>query len=308
MAWSYIDNRTHSELTATECEVLHQLEKNLFHLIVPNIAKLPRRVYHYTSDRGLEGILASRGFRATYWRDLIDKHEIAWGATIVNGVMQALRWELRDETLRELLGMFYYDFLRHEVAQKYYILCFTEVGESDRHWIEYGYADTGFCLKVDTFDLRKPTVPYAMDIEPVIYDFKHQTNLVLNILLECWRSTMELVRGTSTKRQPIWLPHVMSLLTAHLHFHLSLMKTESFAWEKEWRIVIRSSKPNNERAGAKRFVHLPILTPPSTSPVLAIAAREAGSLPCLRQMIVTHGYTAPKLQVDQSKRASDSTA
>lgn len=300
MPWSYADNRAHPELSTTELDVLHPLEKNLYNLIVPNIARRPRRVYHYTSDRGLEGIVRSHGLRATYWRDLIDQREIVWGASILNEAMQALRRELQNEMLRELLGMYYYAFVQHEVAQEHYIVCFTEAGESERHWIEYGCADTGFCLEVDAFDLEKRSVAYAMDLQPVTYDFKQQTNLILNVLLPCWRATMELGGRTSSERQRVWLPHVMSLFTAHIHFHLRLMKTEDFEWEREWRVVIRGPKPGEKEPGIKRFVHLPILTGSDMSPILAITARHAPSLQYIRRLIEAHGYSEPQLRTAES--------
>jgi hypothetical protein len=300
MAWAYDNDRTHSELRAAEREVLFALEEKLYFRIVPNIARRPRVIYHYTSDRGLCGILASLGLRATYWRDLFDKDEIKWGIAIINEVMQALRWQLEDETLRELLGVCYHAFVRHEMAQEYYIVCFTEAGQSDRHWVEYGCADEGFCFELDAFSLQNPTIPHAVDLQPVIYDFKEQTDLLGDILLACWASIIKLVRQTSTERLVVWLPHVMSLLTAHLNFHLRLMKTEEFAWEREWRVVIPGPKPGESEDGAKRFIHLPFITKPTMAPILAIAARHAPSLQHLRDVIAANGYIQPELRTDGS--------
>lgn len=296
LSWLYGAATPYTQLTAQERDVLHPLEKRLYRLIVPNLLKLPPKLYHYTDERGIDGMLSSRGIRATYWRDLVDQHEIRWGITAVNEAMQFFRGKLQDPQLRELMGVLYYAFVEHELRQEYYIACFTESGDSDRHWTEYGCADSGFAIEFDSFALQRPSAVTYLDLQPVIYTVKEQMNLISEIVLACWASTLDLVRSTSSERHWLWLPHIMGLLTSHLHFHLSLMKREDFVWEKEWRVIVRADKPIEPETGIKRFWHIPLLTTTDMSPIRAITARPMALVDALRQLIRSHGYVAPQLR------------
>src|SRR2546423_10951019 len=94
LEWSYGADTAHTELTAQERDVLHSLEKRLYRLNIPNRFKLPPKLYHYTDERGIAGILSSQGIRATYARDLLDQQEIRWGFSIVDTAMQFFRGKL----------------------------------------------------------------------------------------------------------------------------------------------------------------------------------------------------------------------
>jgi hypothetical protein len=210
---------------------------------------------------------------------------------MVDTAMQFYRGKLENPQLRDLLGLLYYSFVEFELQQEYYIACFTECGDSERHWAEYGWADTGFVIEFDSFGLEQPSATF-LDLQPVSYAVQEQADLVSDIVLACWGSTLELVRSTSNERFWVWLPYIMSLLSSHLHYHLSRLKREEFAWEKEWRVIIRGAKPIDALTGVKRFSHIPLLTTPNPSPILAITARRTESVPALQELIRSHGFVA----------------
>lgn len=290
--WSYGETTRHVQLAADERAVLHALEKRLYKLIIPNLFKLPPKLYHYTTKVGVDGILSSGGIRATYWRDLADQHEIRYGMALVNETMQFLRSKL-DPKLQEFLGALYYAFVQHELKQQYYIACFTECANSERHWKEYG---SGFMLEFDTFGLTRPSPGTFLDVQPVIYTIKDQAQLINTVVLDCWSSAMELARNTSGDRASVWLPHVMNLITIHLHWHLSLIKREEFAWEKEWRLIVRSDRPESDQepSAIKRFSQIPILTKPALSPIATISAHHHQSAHVVGEIVRSNGYTLPE--------------
>ena len=288
--WSYDESRRHTDLGDAARSMLHQLERRLYSFIAPHVVRQPHHLYHYTGDEAFEGILNSGGFRATYWRDLTDPKEIAYGMSVIDAVFQTLRSQLDTESLREMLGVHYYSFVSQEVKQSYYIACLTEMGDSLIHWTEYGRASGGCCLEIDPFKLRRACGGFAVELLPVTYEFKSQADLAIEIVTLCWKTTISLARATPQSTYQTWMPHVMALLNAHLHFHLRLMKTESYSWEREWRIVVSGPAPQARAADApKRFVHLPLfqLSPAAvTGLVLGPGTHSLDAPRALRQ----HGY------------------
>lgn len=288
LEWSYGDASRHAELTQDERDILGALEKRLYKLIARKVLTLPERLYHFTTKEGLAGILSSGGIHATYWRDLVDQHEIRHGMALVDCAMQYLRSRLQPQ-LQEFLGLLYYSFVQRELTQEYYMVCFTDCAESKRHWEEYDPVGSGFVIGFDAFKLRSAT----WDVQPVIYTMAEKADLIIQVVDACWVSALDLVR-TSKDRLWVWVSHIMNLLSTHLHWHLSLVKQDEFAWEREWRIVLRGDKPANKVTAVKRFTSIPLLTKPHVLPIIRIASRN-GTTDLLRALIRLHGYDASEL-------------
>jgi hypothetical protein len=261
MSWQYDAPRRHSDLTEPECTVLHKLERELFFLIVPDIERLPRRLYHYTNEAGFQGIIKSRGFRATYWQDLADNTEIGYGMYLIDKGFHELRRLLSDESHRQLLGICYSSFVNQQLSNTsytYYIICFTNCPASQRHWNEYGCAAEGYCIELDSHGIPRRCGDYDVEFMPVLYDVEAQCDVVMRILTSSWKALIELAELSKWVADPRWLLRVIRLLGVHLQYHLCLLKTQAYNWEDEWRIVILGPPPAPRIEAQKRFVHFPM--------------------------------------------------
>lgn len=285
MGWCYGPDSACEGLTRDQQERLFKLEKRLYDSVWPMVVDQPPHLYHFTSETAVLGILRSRGLRFTHYQDLADRREIQYGRELVRAVLDFLS-KISDQLSRDLTHLFGRFLAGIEGKDSYYIACFTEVRDSERHWQEFVGEGHGYALKFDTALLSKGSDKILFDVKPVEYDLKSQIDIITSVIYPALACGRNLVTRNPTDRTFPWMPHLASLLSAYTQYHLIRMKAPAFEWEREWRIVLRESVLSRARhlgaakssANGKRFAHIEFLDKPNCSPITGVCSRWCGHI------------------------------
>jgi len=118
-------------------------------------AKPPPRLYHYTSDAGLEGIIKSGKLWFTDFFALNDPSELRHGLSIAIDVLKSRATDERPEiaTFAKMLERFDID-AGIEAAGHFFICCFSGDGDDLGQWRAYADNGQGFALGFDTSSLE----------------------------------------------------------------------------------------------------------------------------------------------------------
>jgi hypothetical protein len=115
----------------------------------------PPRLYHYTNDAGLSGIIESGQLWFTDIFALNDPSELRHGLSIAIDVLKSRATAARPEiaTFASILERFDLD-AGIEAAGHFFICCFSGNGDDLGQWRAYANNGQGFALKFDTSSLE----------------------------------------------------------------------------------------------------------------------------------------------------------
>lgn len=197
----------------------------------------PTRLFHYTSQEGLIGIVTSNVLRATNILYLNDSSEFAYG-------LSRARWYLDDMAERRSPGVVS-EFLRWGERlldlsallpdRHFYAFCFCEKPDLLSQWRAYADRGGGYALGIDTEDIGRAIVKQNLSFFPVEYGSGQNAELLGH--------DIEALCGALSRCAEQWPGHDETLVSAaceHLKllfiFRLFWMKHPGFAEEREWRI------------------------------------------------------------------------
>lgn len=207
----------------------------------------PTKLYHYTSLKGLGGILQASCLWATDYRSLNDSTELAYGSKLVvetlelwaEQVAEADAWLLRQvSNLLKTHHDAYFGFFET------YILSFSEASDVLSQWRAYADKARGHCLEFDLSDSSLFTVvdnnvPLGLELLPVIYEPDTQKAMIdaaiehiLNYLHGTQWSPQTLQQATPNHEGV-----AVGMLIHALSPIILSFKHPGFSEEREWRAV-----------------------------------------------------------------------
>lgn len=212
----------------------------------------PPRLYHYTSQKGLLGILDSKTLWATRIQYLNDSTEFAYTLTLLKK-----EFDLQEKrfSLDPISNAF--DNLR---LIPIYVACFSEKEDDLSQWRGYCAGGGGFSIGFDTNQLVKAAkrrTPSFM--APCVYDFYRQSQLVEQLVDRFIKQSM--TEGVDAKKKVLDF-------TADCVFLACFLKHPSFKDEQEWRIVLQAIAPTDPQLAFRtsRAVLVPYLRFELTEP------------------------------------------
>ena len=209
-----------------------------------NVLHDGRKLYHYTSLEGFQGIVESKGFWASDSRFLNDAEELRHGIDLTASVISHLTGRLRERRFAVVLQAVR-SALLEPLAAWPLIACFSTVRDSLEQW--RGYRG-GVCIGVG--DAFEPTPPWEqvpkrtpmfygprMLPKRAFYGAREKHVLVMSIVR---RFEMEYGRDRAAMSE--WPDdhdqHYIDQLTRSLRFSLVSFKNPAFQQEAEARVVI----------------------------------------------------------------------
>src|SRR5579864_6760669 len=154
--------------------------------VVPPETRPPARLYHYTSQSGLLGILKSKTLWATRIQYLSDASEFRYTFKLWAEATQerqqrvtasdAGNSDFRSE-LTSILGELPRMFERF-VRIPVHVACFSEDGDSLDLWRAYCRSGPGFSIGFDSHQLIGAAIKCSCFLAPCIYDPSRQSKLV----------------------------------------------------------------------------------------------------------------------------------
>ncbi len=213
----------------------------------------PSRLYHYTSQSGLLGILKTRTIWSTRIQFLNDSREFVhtldlWKRTI-EGVKGAEANAQKPEVLRVLNGL--HRGLDSTAKIPIHVACFSADGDSLSQWRGYSPGGNGFSIGFNCAQLMDAAERQSCFIAPCIYDPTRQQELVQK-LLEICRERCETKRPEEGSER--WTLDIVQDFV----FLAAVLKNPSFQEEREWRIVTQAFSDGHPQIGIRQGKTMPV--------------------------------------------------
>jgi hypothetical protein len=201
----------------------------------------PDRLYHYTTQAGLLGIIGQREIWASHTQYLNDLREFQHGLSILKEELaRHKRSDQRHAPLVEDLEQGLDGIESINVC----VCSFSADEDVLSRWRAYGGAASGFSIGFSGDFLRAVADAVDFWLVPVLYEDDEQREfvrrLVEDVLVE---NAARRARGDGElANQPPG-----GNLVAYLNRYAPILKHKSFAEEKEWRIISRPLPCSHER-------------------------------------------------------------
>lgn len=150
-----------------------------FDIVLANLREeMPATLFHYTTQRGLLGIIQSKSIWASDLRYLNDKDEYLYGLRIIQDAIVAELGSLGDRTegfLEEL------EFMRDSFAPAAYVACLSALDDDLSQWRAYSGGGGGACLgfRTDQLAVRASHAGYVL--LRVRYNRAEQESIALEV-------------------------------------------------------------------------------------------------------------------------------
>lgn len=234
--------------------------------VLPADLRPPKRLYHYTTQRGLLGILKSKTLWATRIQYLNDSSEFGYTLPLWTKAVEVRQRRLRESSsptaefrsqFASLLGELPIIFERFSKIP-IYVVCFSEDGDSLDQWRAYCPSGPGFSIGFNSEQtIVTSTIKQHCFIAPCIYDPARQMKLVDalcgNLMMIALNPPPENVKRTKSSKSKF-----EDRTSFDYVFLASVFKNPSFKSEKEWRVVTRALPDKHRQLAFREGRHVPI--------------------------------------------------
>lgn len=244
----------------------------------------PRKLYHYTSLEGLQGILKTNQLWVTDVAYLNDSLEMQLGFSTVEDALQEKEGEV-SEICRSLLKRSRISGSPTDPGTGYYVACFCEERDLLSQWRAYAADGGGYAIGFSAYEMAHEG---HVALRRVIYDRNEQKRLVKETIDRICSEFEKVAKDKSEAEldEDHTLPSFAQLLASHLSEFLVSFKHDTFEEEREWRIILPWSRDAhlkfvNFRASRGHAVPYMALHPRTPTP----------EMPLLPIIEVVHGPT-----------------
>lgn len=246
--------------------MLENFEKYLYKKVFPS--KPPETIYHYTTQKGILGIIPSRSMWATQAYFLNDKNEVFLTFKLLENELSRLIGESQSSHHRSLLNEIKHN-LENLSPSHIFTISFCKEGDLLSQWRGYAAQGKGYALGFDLKSLTNIAKKQNFVAWPCVYNPTLQQELV-NYLIDCW----------ITKFSGPMIDHSKMLeeINSSICKLAPVIKDESFIEEQEWRLISSTSdnKKNMDfREGAYSLI-----------PYLNFHLKIGKSKDCFRRIVV----------------------
>lgn len=195
---------------------------------MPKKAKMPERLFHYTSQNGLLGICSSKKIWATNLLYLNDRHEFNHATRMAQKIlMRALsNSDYMKLSLSESYGS---KFMCSTPDIGIFVTSFSEIGDLLSQWRGYCGAESGYSIGFDFSSLAEIAAANKMKFVRCIYDVEEQQQILKKIIDE----VLEKNALTDEKSAD----SVGEEIFKAVYLAASTFKDKAFEEEREWRLV-----------------------------------------------------------------------
>ncbi len=213
--------------------MLENFEKYLYKKVFPS--KPPETIYHYTTQKGILGIIPSRSMWATQAYFLNDKNEVFLTFKLLENELSRLIGESQSSHHRSLLNEIKHN-LENLSPSHIFTISFCKEGDLLSQWRGYAAQGKGYALGFDLKSLTNIAKKQNFVAWPCVYNPTLQQELV-NYLIDCW----------ITKFSGPMIDHSKMLeeINSSICKLAPVIKDESFIEEQEWRLI--SSTSDNKK-------------------------------------------------------------
>lgn len=217
------------------------------------VTKPNRPIYHYTSQRGLLGIVNSKSIWATEIHYLNDSNEFLLAINLAREVLRGKRNLCSDK----ILAVFQEEMeqaIEFAATKTVYVCSFSEEKDLLSQWRSYCPGGIGFSLGFDPEKLALLLEAEGYYIAPCIYD----QQIHIQIISELLDSTI----AAYEERNPNNAGYVQNQFVWRLLELAAFLKHSTFSEEREWRVISKELGKDPQKAfreGASMLIPYSIL-------------------------------------------------
>lgn len=186
------------------------------------------RVYHYTDQNGLFGILTSGELWATRIHCLNDRQEFHHGLEILLAAICSVSHV--SPTVETLLKKAFESVRSVNIC----VSSWSQEGDQLSQWRAYGKSKQGYALGLHVEDLKQRAQLAGWKFGKCIYKIDMKRELSKLVAEQFWSIVADHHRGDPTIQNP---ERLSLLLHAFVFPYASFFKHEGFSEESEWRLV-----------------------------------------------------------------------
>ncbi len=205
--------------------MVQTFEKYLYNRVFP--VKPPRSIFHYTTQKGILGIIQKREMWATQVHFLNDKNEIFLTFKLLKDELENQYNRTQTRTLKKLLKGIR-EFLDVMDQGHICISSFCEAGDLLSQWRGYGNLGKGYAIGFDLKELKRIANKHNFVLWPCVYNPDLQLELV-KYLIDLWCQKFSI--------QSVTQSDIFQQIDRDICQLAPIIKDESFIEEKEWRLV-----------------------------------------------------------------------
>jgi len=212
--------------------------------------KPDKPLYHYTTQTGLLGIIATRTIWATHTQYLNDRREFLHAVDLVRSEIERLLQEEASshsgQPARKKVLLRMQEAVSESMSPQTTNICvcsFSEESDSLSQWRAYG-GSSGFAVGFPSEVLIAATERLKWSLAPCLYDATEQRDLVRALVEEVLEDNLsgEIIADDVTENatsEDRFLSGVGGGLLSDLFRYAPILKDHSFSEEREWRIISR---------------------------------------------------------------------
>ncbi len=196
-------------------------------------------LYHYTSLKGLQGIIESKSVWATNVFYLNDASEVSHAISMLDNAINE-KLKNNNNELKEFLNQFL-GWLKNSAIDRHqiFVCSFTEDGNLLSQWRGYSQLGQGISIGINQEDMIFACEKQEFTIIKCIYDIRQKKKVINEFLDKVLGDAIEFgPNNDPSKRRPSqsYYDMIEAYEPAFLEI-ASALKHPSFAEEKEWRII-----------------------------------------------------------------------
>jgi hypothetical protein len=198
---------------------------------------VPRRLHHYTTLGGLQGILESGALWASDVRFMNDSSELTYASTLIDEVVMEVLHEVEESDLRAALPLRNGFANSFEFGAQPFITCFCENDDLLSQWRGYGVKDASVSLGFDlSLIAAVRDLPPNTYLRKVVYDEEQQRTEVRTVV-RTWLQTVRTMLADGENLSDLFpYPAIWAIQQALIEHHLCF-KHPTFSEENEWRLI-----------------------------------------------------------------------
>jgi hypothetical protein len=208
------------------------------------LSKTPQgTLYHYTTQRGLLGIVGAKAMWVTHTQYLNDRREFSHAVDLTRAEIRMLLGTYPEDSVqaRGLKGM--ENALKWKPENINVCVCsFSEDRDSLSQWRAYGARTSGFAIGFPADLIAAATQKVEWYLAPCVYEPDKQRHIIQLLVEEVLEEHLSRDYGFTAEekdQEGIPLRGSGGSLLAYLNRYAPILKDESFKEEKEWRVISR---------------------------------------------------------------------
>jgi hypothetical protein len=206
------------------------------------------QLYHYTTIKGLKGIIENRSLWLTHTSTLNDPTELKYGKELIISILSDQLLHEYDELLNKFIQALIGEINRFdEIMYNTYVACFCESATLLSQWRAYGHKGGGYNLGIEfTSDTKFFSTPDQSEEEiyvilrKIIYNSKEQKALIsgyISLVISYANDAIKYFKTHNNKPEAWELMAAMEAANLLCDMMLTF-KNSVFSEENEWRLIL----------------------------------------------------------------------